>query len=172
MEAVQTSETLVNIYQSTRRYNPEDSHIRTYRRENLRSYSLLFRLSYSSCVDVLHTNRVQDSISMMAPNVLNTVLKVTLEIMWRVIHFIVRWIYVFRFYVLIMCCTETVLQTAWRHSFSELYISLRTREYAGSKYRCLRVSMLSRKWIKEFTKCERSARHRLRSCKVRKAVRK
>jgi hypothetical protein len=26
IEAVQTSETLVNSYQSTRRYNPEDSH--------------------------------------------------------------------------------------------------------------------------------------------------
>jgi hypothetical protein len=26
MEAVQTSETLVNSYQCTRRYNPEDSH--------------------------------------------------------------------------------------------------------------------------------------------------
>jgi hypothetical protein len=29
MEAVQASETLVNSYQSTRRYNPEDSHLRT-----------------------------------------------------------------------------------------------------------------------------------------------
>jgi hypothetical protein len=27
MEAVQTSETSVNPYQSTRRYNPEDSHL-------------------------------------------------------------------------------------------------------------------------------------------------
>jgi hypothetical protein len=27
MEAVSTSETLVNFYQSTRRYNPEDSHL-------------------------------------------------------------------------------------------------------------------------------------------------
>jgi hypothetical protein len=30
MEAIQTSETLVNSYQSTWRYNPEDSHLRTY----------------------------------------------------------------------------------------------------------------------------------------------
>jgi hypothetical protein len=29
MEAVQTSETSVNSYQSTRRYNPEDSHLRS-----------------------------------------------------------------------------------------------------------------------------------------------
>jgi hypothetical protein len=30
MEAARTSETLVNFYQTTRRYNPEDSHLRTY----------------------------------------------------------------------------------------------------------------------------------------------
>jgi hypothetical protein len=41
MEAVQTSETLVNSHQSTRRYNPEDSHLRTHRRENFKSYLLL-----------------------------------------------------------------------------------------------------------------------------------
>jgi hypothetical protein len=29
MEAASTSETLVNFYQITRRYNPEDSHLRT-----------------------------------------------------------------------------------------------------------------------------------------------
>jgi hypothetical protein len=39
MEAVSTSETLVNFYQTTRRYNPEDSHLRTHRRENLKSYT-------------------------------------------------------------------------------------------------------------------------------------
>jgi hypothetical protein len=38
MEAVQTSETLGNSYQSTRRYNPEDSHLHTHRRENQNSY--------------------------------------------------------------------------------------------------------------------------------------
>jgi hypothetical protein len=37
MEAASTSETLVNFYQTTRRYNPEDSHLRTHRRENLKS---------------------------------------------------------------------------------------------------------------------------------------
>jgi hypothetical protein len=37
MEAARTSETLVNFYQTTRRYNPEDSHLRTHRRENLKS---------------------------------------------------------------------------------------------------------------------------------------
>jgi hypothetical protein len=38
MEAVRTSETLVNFYQTTRRYNPDDSHLRNHRRENLKSY--------------------------------------------------------------------------------------------------------------------------------------
>jgi hypothetical protein len=38
MEAARTSESLVNFYQSTRRYNPEDSHLRTHSRENLKSY--------------------------------------------------------------------------------------------------------------------------------------
>jgi hypothetical protein len=38
MEVARTSETLVNSYQITWRYNPEDSHLRTHRRENLKSY--------------------------------------------------------------------------------------------------------------------------------------
>jgi hypothetical protein len=41
MEAASTSETSVNFYQTTRRYNPEDSHLRTHRRENLKSYSVI-----------------------------------------------------------------------------------------------------------------------------------
>jgi hypothetical protein len=39
MDAARTYETLVNIYQTTRRCNPEDIHLRTHRRENLKSYS-------------------------------------------------------------------------------------------------------------------------------------
>jgi hypothetical protein len=38
MEAPSTSATLVNLHQCTRRYNPEDGHLRTHRRENLKSY--------------------------------------------------------------------------------------------------------------------------------------
>jgi hypothetical protein len=41
MEAASASETLVNFYQTTRRYNPEDSHLCTHRRENLKPYPLL-----------------------------------------------------------------------------------------------------------------------------------
>jgi hypothetical protein len=36
MEAVRTSETSVNSYQSTRRYSTENSHLCTHRRENLK----------------------------------------------------------------------------------------------------------------------------------------
>jgi hypothetical protein len=36
MEAAKTSEALVNFYQTTRRYNPEDSHLRIY----LKSYNI------------------------------------------------------------------------------------------------------------------------------------
>jgi hypothetical protein len=38
MEAARTSETSVNFYQTTRRHNPEDSHLRTHRCENLKSH--------------------------------------------------------------------------------------------------------------------------------------
>jgi hypothetical protein len=44
MEAARTSETTVNFYQTTRRYNPEDSHLHTHRRENLQS--CLFYVMY------------------------------------------------------------------------------------------------------------------------------
>jgi hypothetical protein len=40
MESARTSETLVNFYQTTRCYNPEDSHLRTHHRENLIPYFL------------------------------------------------------------------------------------------------------------------------------------
>jgi hypothetical protein len=40
MEAARTSETLVNFYQTTRRYNLENSHFRTHRRENLKPYTI------------------------------------------------------------------------------------------------------------------------------------
>jgi hypothetical protein len=38
MEAASTSETSVNFYQTKRRYNPEDSRLRTHRRENHKSF--------------------------------------------------------------------------------------------------------------------------------------
>jgi hypothetical protein len=41
MEAARTSETSVNFYQTTRRYNPEESDLHTRRRENLKSHQML-----------------------------------------------------------------------------------------------------------------------------------
>jgi hypothetical protein len=38
IEAASASETLVNLYQTTWLFNPEDSHLHTLRRENLKSY--------------------------------------------------------------------------------------------------------------------------------------
>jgi hypothetical protein len=38
MDATSTSETSVNYYQTTRRNNPEDSHLLTRRRENLKCH--------------------------------------------------------------------------------------------------------------------------------------
>jgi hypothetical protein len=40
MEAARTSETLVNFYQTRWHYKPEDSHLHTHHRENLKSYIL------------------------------------------------------------------------------------------------------------------------------------
>jgi hypothetical protein len=36
MEVASTSETQVNFYQTTRRNNPEDSHLHIHRRENVK----------------------------------------------------------------------------------------------------------------------------------------
>jgi hypothetical protein len=38
MEAAKASVTPLNFYQTTRRYNPEDSHLLSRRRENLKSH--------------------------------------------------------------------------------------------------------------------------------------
>jgi hypothetical protein len=39
----------VNVYQTTRRYNPRYSHLHTRRRENLKSYSLIVFLLPLAC---------------------------------------------------------------------------------------------------------------------------
>jgi hypothetical protein len=54
--AARTSEKSLNIYQSTRRYNPKDRHHRTHLRENLRSYHLItvttLQLSFTKFVKI------------------------------------------------------------------------------------------------------------------------
>jgi hypothetical protein len=57
MEAARTSETLVNFYKTTRRYNPEDSHLRTHRHENLKSYTLLL-ISYIFLFNLSNLNSI------------------------------------------------------------------------------------------------------------------
>jgi hypothetical protein len=42
MEAAITSETLENFFQTTWRYKPEDRHLHTRRRDNLKSYIYAF----------------------------------------------------------------------------------------------------------------------------------
>jgi hypothetical protein len=60
MEAARTFETLVNFYQTTWRYKPEDSHLRTHRRENLKSYllgtvaGLLISIYYEKIYKIYH----------------------------------------------------------------------------------------------------------------------
>jgi hypothetical protein len=52
------SETLVNFYQSTRRYNPEDSHLRTHRLENLKSYQWIERFVTKVFISFPNTTQV------------------------------------------------------------------------------------------------------------------
>jgi hypothetical protein len=53
METARTSEMLVIFYQTTRRYNPEDSHLCTHRCDNLKSYWTLFNILFHG-VQSLH----------------------------------------------------------------------------------------------------------------------
>jgi hypothetical protein len=46
MEAISTPETSVSIYQTARRNIPEDSHLHTRRRENLKSHNLFHLLFF------------------------------------------------------------------------------------------------------------------------------
>jgi hypothetical protein len=47
MEAVRTSETLVNFNMTTRRYIPEDSKVHTRRRENVKSHNIIVVVSFA-----------------------------------------------------------------------------------------------------------------------------
>jgi hypothetical protein len=62
MEAARTSETLVNFYQTTRCYNPEDSNLHIHRRENLKSYSKRQAQSVSYDDDVLIAEAIENKI--------------------------------------------------------------------------------------------------------------
>jgi hypothetical protein len=51
MDAASTSETSVNFYQTTRRNIPEDSHLHTRCRENLKSHLITYGLKFT---DIIH----------------------------------------------------------------------------------------------------------------------
>jgi hypothetical protein len=57
MEAVQTSDMLVNLHQSEWQYNPEDGHLHRHCRENLRSH----KLCPKACVPSLRRSGVEYS---------------------------------------------------------------------------------------------------------------
>jgi hypothetical protein len=58
MVAARTSETLVNFFQTARRYNPEDSHLRTHHRENLKSYLAIVSLNSVNQFIIVMVTRV------------------------------------------------------------------------------------------------------------------
>jgi hypothetical protein len=57
IEAASASEMLVNFYQTTRRNNPEDNHLHTRRRENLKS-----------CINLVHDRNQWRALVNMAMN--------------------------------------------------------------------------------------------------------
>jgi hypothetical protein len=63
-EAASTPETSVNFYQTTRRNNPEDSHLHTRRHENLKSqhaFILLIRLLIFQRQGLFSVNRIENN---------------------------------------------------------------------------------------------------------------
>jgi hypothetical protein len=56
---LKTSETLVNFYHTARRYNPEDSHLRTHRRENFKSY--LMCECCTKCIKLTHNRKTESA---------------------------------------------------------------------------------------------------------------
>jgi hypothetical protein len=59
MEVASTSETLANFYQTKRRNNPEDSHLHTSRRENLKYHRCLMFIYYKQKwrPNIVHLNK-------------------------------------------------------------------------------------------------------------------
>jgi hypothetical protein len=78
MEAASTSETSVNFYQTTRRNSPDDSHLHTRRRENLKSHHIFYSFLILILVETVgiealdHVGGPQYNISRMVGNLLFT----------------------------------------------------------------------------------------------------
>jgi hypothetical protein len=71
-----TSETSVNSYQSTRRYNPEVGHLHTHRRENLKSY--IFARDFRGSLSVLRKTQSTPSV----PIFLTSILILSFHLQW------------------------------------------------------------------------------------------
>jgi hypothetical protein len=63
MEAARTSETLVNFYQTTRRYNPEDSHLLSLRSVLILAYCLYAVLQQKY---VLHASPISTPLTLVS----------------------------------------------------------------------------------------------------------
>jgi hypothetical protein len=66
MKAVQTSETSVTSYQSTRRYNPENSYLPTHRLENLMSYQFISSCGILADIEIVVIVRRSDALLVWA----------------------------------------------------------------------------------------------------------
>jgi hypothetical protein len=83
IEATSTYEMLVSLYETTRRNNPEDSHLQTRRRENLKSYSYttgLFQKKYT--LSKIYFTKTTDAKSMSCVRIERKSLKVLISIIW------------------------------------------------------------------------------------------
>jgi hypothetical protein len=52
IRAISISETSVNFYQTTRRSNPEDSHLHIHRRENLKSHRITYIVKFMEIINM------------------------------------------------------------------------------------------------------------------------
>jgi hypothetical protein len=65
MEAPSTSETSANVYQTTRRNNPEDSHIHARRCENLKVYMQLGCFARHVAITVFYILKLDNTIDFL-----------------------------------------------------------------------------------------------------------
>jgi hypothetical protein len=66
MEAVSVSKTSVNFYETTRRNTPEDGHLHTCRRENLKPHLVPKSVVAVFCLTCVHTSRVRLKLEQVA----------------------------------------------------------------------------------------------------------
>jgi hypothetical protein len=106
MEAARTSETLIKVYQTTRCYNPEDSHFRAHSRENLKSYSWnKNRLLNPSLVDSLFNDCLPTSAVNMTPKLSHFILYLFIRHELRGIFYNLSFLWSFEWYTVVLFFT-------------------------------------------------------------------